>query len=513
MIIVYHKENKVVEVEFEKKTICVSQMNIAKTLFEMAALHPQSLIVWCHIDFRSSLNVSKFQDIFHHSKIMASYSPFFKTFLPDSIGYVEESPFIKINRKVNYPTWQTSSWVGGLNAAVLVALNGKIKATFNFDYFLHSLAKLAMETGLFCYSDPTLLIDNSTELKEKRNNSYILFRFVKQHYRTRWVFLLFMNLLLYKRKFAIFPLIHCFIYRRRKLADDSLEQIQVQSTKNIFSTKTIDVIIPTIGRKQYLYDVLKDLSVQSHLPKNVIIVEQNTNVESSSELDYLKEENWPFGIKHIFTHQPGACNARNVALKEVSNDWVFMADDDIRIKESFLKEAFVQINKFGLDEITFACNEAMYDNSKENYSNIQWETFGSGCSIVKRQSIENIRYRKGFEFGYGEDTDFGMQLRNKGVDIIYFTQPEILHLKAPIGGFRTKPVLEWQNDSIQPKPSPTVMLYKQLHLTEEQINGYKMILFFKFYKVQNTKNPVRYYKNFQKQWKQSLYWANQLITK
>ena len=65
----------------------------------------------------------------------------------------------------------------------------------------------------------------------------------------------------------------------------------------------------------------------------------------------------------------------------------------------------------------------------------------------------------GFEFGFGEDADFGMQLRNQGYDVLYLPEPEILHLKAPIGGFRTKPVLQWQNESIQPKPSPTVMLY------------------------------------------------------
>jgi GT2 family glycosyltransferase len=37
------------------------------------------------------------------------------------------------------------------------------------------------------------------------------------------------------------------------------------------------------------------------------------------------------------------------------------------------------------------------------------------------------------EFGYGEDTDFGMQLRNKGFDVIYFPDLKITHLKAPMG--------------------------------------------------------------------------------
>jgi hypothetical protein len=51
-----------------------------------------------------------------------------------------------------------------------------------------------------------------------------------------------------------------------------------------------------------------------------------------------------------------------------------------------------------------------------------------------------------------EDSDFGMQLRNQGIDVLYLPEPKI-HLKAPVGGFRTKPKLAWENDEIQPKPS------------------------------------------------------------
>jgi GT2 family glycosyltransferase len=514
MIVIYHKKNKVVEVKNGEENVVFSGHNIAKTLFELALTFPDKLIVWCHYDLKSNLNIAEFPFIFHHNKIMASYNPFEKEYLSNAIGYVEESPFIKINKKVNYPTWQMSSNVGGIQASVLVALKHQINAINNFDYFLNSVAKLAMPNGVLCYSEPTLLKDFLDIEKKQSSSDFVLFRFVKQHYKTRWTFLLFLNLFLYERRIAFLPLFFSMFYSKRKLKNDSIiEAIQVESKKEVISDGTIDIIIPTIGRKQYLYDVLKDFSLQIHLPKKIIIVEQNTNLESFSELDYLQNESWPFEIKLIFTHQAGACNARNLALSEIKSEWVFMADDDIRIKNTFLKDAFVQIHKFGLNEITFGCYDKDYDFSKKYQNNMQWETFGSGCSIVKRQSIESLKYRKGFEFGYGEDADFGMQLRNKGLDIVYFPKPEILHLKAPIGGFRIKPVLEWHKDLIQPKPSPTIMLYKILHLSKQQVNGYKTILFLKFYKAQTIKNPIRYFLSFKNQWKQSEYWANQLKTK
>jgi glycosyltransferase involved in cell wall biosynthesis len=325
------------------------------------------------------------------------------------------------------------------------------------------------------------------------------------------MFLLFLNLVIYEFKFPFFAFIYGGFFRNRNKKNGSINKIKVQSFLITKNEKTIDVIIPTIGRKKYLYDVLKDLAQQTHLPKNVIIVEQNPLLESISELDYLTSETWPFVIKHTFTHQPGACNARNIALTQIESEWVFFADDDIRIANFFIESAFELISQYKNKAVTFSClREGEKAIPKEIF---QWNTFGSGCSIVKREVIKDINFDIKYEFGFGEDSDFGMQIRNTGNDILFFPAPQILHLKAPVGGFRTKPNLAWNNDEIKPKPSPTVLLYKILHETNEQINGYQVILFFKYYSKQSIKNPIKYFFNFQKEWKQSLYWANKLINR
>jgi len=508
MIVIYHEKNKVVEVCYQDQNITFSSNTIITVLLEISASFPDELLIWCRYDLKSNLNLSEIEEIFHHQKILASYNTFQNSFLSDDIGYVEESVFININKKVTYPTWQMSSCVGGIRASVLLALKDDTNVSDNLDYFLHSLAKLAMSSGLLCYSEPKLLKIASDPTENCQTNTFVLFRFVKQHYRTRWVFLLFLNLLLYERKFVLVPLISSLFYYKRNIESNLLEKINVQSTKKVVATATIDVVIPTIGRKQYLYDVLKDLSKQTHLPKNVIIVEQNPDPKCVSELDYLSNERWDFKIKHIFTHQAGACNARNLALAETKSEWVFMADDDIRIKNNFFVKAFENISIYKTTAVTFNCLKKGEKAASKIV--IQWSTFGSGCSMVKREVIKNVKFDRRYEFGFGEDSDFGMQLRNHGTDIIYLPSPEIEHLKAPVGGFRTKPVLAWNSEVIQPKPSPTVMLYKLLYLRKQQICGYKTILFFKFYKAQRIKNPVKYFYAFEKQWEKSLYWANKL---
>ncbi|WP_286965782.1 glycosyltransferase family 2 protein [Flavobacterium sp. UBA4854] len=510
MIIVYHQNNKIVEVDFCEENILFSEKSIACNLFQIAEKYPQELIIWCRLDLKSNLNTNKFDEIFHHKKITASYNVSVDSLMSEIIGYVDESLFLNIKKDINYPTWMMSGDVGGIHAEVLNTLNNKIKVDVNFDFFLHSMAKLASLAGLFCYSEPLLIKDVLKNKGKHKRNNFLTFRFVKQHYKTRWTFLLFLNVLLYEKKIFFLPFLYSIWFKKRKLDGDLLDKIKVQSTKKTIDKKTIDIIIPTIGRKKYLYDILKDLSNQTLLPENVIIVEQNSDLNSSSELDYLVNENWLFNIKHTFTKQTGACNARNLALKEVESEWIFMADDDIRIANDFLEKALGLIEKEGAEQITFGCYELNYPEYKKEKQKIQWDNFGSGCSVVKANNIKAIFYNTSFEFGYGEDSDFGAQLRNSGFDIIYAPKPEIIHLKAPIGGFRTKPILAWQQDKIQPKPSPTVMLYKILNLKQQQLNGYQTVLFFKFYKEQNIKNPIKYFLNFRKQWKVSLFWAKKL---
>lgn len=509
MIILYH--NGVTVVELATATAFTidkaSRKSIASVLIEVAKNYPDEVLVWCHQSFKEALNISEIEKLVHHKKVALSYNPSDESFLDSAIGYIDASLFVQINKAVSFPTWQMSSMVGCVHAEVLLALNNEIPINTNFDYFLCSLAKLLMPKGLLCYSEP-LLLNNNTKSIPAKTSSFTLFRYVKQHYRTRWVFLLLLNLFLYERKFSFLPCLFSLFYKNRNKVNINLDGIKVQSSRKVIDTATVDVIIPTIGRKTYLYDVLKDFSKQTLLPNKIIVVEQNPEAGSTSELDYLQNEKWPFEIQHIFTHQAGACNARNLALNETQSEWVFLADDDNRFEATLLSDIFSKIEQFGNEVVT-----ASYPQKKEikKYTKVvQWPTFGAGNSFVRRDVLTHVQFNKAFEFGYGEDGDFGMQLRNQGYDVLYLPEPEILHLKAPVGGFRTKPVLRWQNDSIQPKPSPTILLYQILHNTKAQTNSYKTILFFKYYKHQKIKNPVRYYIHFQKQWERSVFWANEL---
>jgi glycosyltransferase involved in cell wall biosynthesis len=424
------------------------------------------------------------------------------------LGYIEDSPFIKINKKVKYASWQMSSHIGAVHASVINACKKDLKTESNFDYFLNSFARRTIGEGLFCYSEPKLLLQERALKESQQSSLFGLFKFTKQHYRTRWIFLLFFNLLVFEKKFPLLPFLLSLFYSKRKLNPELLNKIPLDSHKKIIEIGTIDILIPTIGRKEYLYNVLNNLVMQTYLPQNVIIIEQKPDVNSTSGLFFIQNQEWPFSIKHHFTHQTGACNARNIGLPMIESEFTFFADDDIVFENDLLENAMQAFQSTGNEIFLVAC--LLKSQTLIPQPPRQFAVFGAGHAFVKSRCFKNLKFNMAYEFGFGEDNDFGMQLRNKGFDVLYISTSRILHLKAPFGGFRTKPDLKWEQDEIQPKPSPTVMLFRLLYDTREQLSNYKTTLFFKNLKKSFFQNPFKYIKTFRQKWDRSLFWANEL---
>lgn len=513
MIVIYHNQHKITEVYSSNGNNFADLIGqkITFGLLTVASQFADDILVWCCQTQKDNLNLKAIDRLFHHPKFIFSYSTTQGAHLDQFLGYVEATPYLNINKKVSYGTWQMSSEVGAIHARVLLSVKDQVQPNDTFDYFLNSLAKLAMPYGLLCYSEPELLKDISQKKTSVKPDYFELFRFVKQHYKMRWVLFLFLNLIYFEKRFLLIPFIYSFSYRKRRFNPAKLNAINLQSKRNIIEHNTIDVLIPTIGRKKYLFDVLNHLAQQTHLPTNVIIIEQNPEPESISELDYITQNQWPFHIKHTFTHQAGACNARNIGLKLIESEFCFLADDDVVFDTYLIENAMRAFQTIANEVFLVACH--LKDETIQSQAPRQFPAFGSGVAFVKSACLKDLIFRNGYEFGFGEDIDFGMQLRKKGYDIIYLSTFKILHLKAPMGGFRTKPILPWHNETYLPKPSPTVMLYKLLHNTPEQFNSYKTTLFFNTLDKNFWFNPFKGLNLFRKKWNLSVYWAKQLIDK
>ena len=518
MIVLFHNgiNPLVYENTITKKLYTCKDDCIKVALIFIAKSFPKELIIWCHESLKEYINYESLTTIFHHQLILSSYSISSEYIIPQEIGYVDQNCFVNVNRQMNYPTWLMSSDIGGGHARIFREVQLPLKDESSFDEFLCSLAKFSMAKGVFCYSNPNLLLENNKNLLKKgfsqKTKYKLLFSFVRKHYKIQWSIFLFLNLLVYENKICFISFLQNLFSSENNLVNPiNVEIFEINSIKNKINKENfkVDVLIPTLGRKEYLHNVLKDLTKQILLPRKVIIVEQNPALDSSSELDFLDHQ-WPFKIDHTFTNRLGACNARNIAMSKVTGDWVFFADDDIRFDHNLLLDSLNAINKYGLDTLLISCLQKG-ENIKSNIVH-QSNHFGSGTCIVMKKVIENLSFKKEHEFGYGEDKDFGMQIRNKGFDIIHFPTIQMHHLKAPSGGFRVPVFHLWKDEIPQPKPSPTVMAYNFKHLTEAQLKSSKTLLFFNFYKNQTIKNPYSYFINFNKAWSVSQQWAKKILS-
>ncbi len=508
IILIHQNAQQVVKILAGETEIKISATHCTKAFWELAEKFPEEIIAWCEANYIADLKVEQWAQVFHQDLIMASYAVE-NIFFPESIGYIDQLPFVKVNRKVLYASWQMSSDVGGIKGEILLKFKPLLEGLGDFDYLLNSIAKIGQQNGLFCYSAPGLVNQISDKKTQTTATSGQIFSFVYQYYNTIWLSVLFWCYWKYENKLPIKAYLNAFFEKKSFLQKVDLSAIKIQSNKIPETSNSIDVIIPTMGRPKYLLQVIEDLSLQSLLPKSVIVVEQNPDMNSISELPELHSKTWPFEIIHHFIHQTGACNARNIALKEVTSDWVFFADDDIRFEPDLFEKVITEMNRLGVSSINMNCKQKGEQTIFKKIK--QWGSFGSGTSVVKSTFVKQCIFSSIYEHGYGEDADFGMQLRQLGCDIIYHPEIEILHLKAPMGGFRENPVLPWEQEEPLPKPSPTLIAFALKYYTPQQILGFKTSLYLKYYKKQSIRNPIAYLKSMRKRWEKSEEWAMKLM--
>lgn len=507
ILLIHDTSNYVVEIH-RNTELLPSSADICKTIWKLAEKFPEEILVWVERELYSSIQKEKIIKNFDHDLVMLSYAVKTK-FMPGAIGYIDQMPFINVKRGVKYPTWRMSSDVGGIKGKTLLKFQKDFGDLSNFNYLLNSVSKVGQQNGLFCYSDPGLL-EISGDNKPIATAGYKnLFSFVYQHYKGIWVLVLLFCLFKYEKKFPVVAILPTLLKPKFFKKNIDLSSVVIAKDDSVDPLgSSIDVIIPTIGRAAYVRQVLEDLSIQSLLPKMVIIVEQQPDPGCKSELKELLEKQFPFQIVHIYTHKTGACMARNKALKKVKSEWIFFADDDIRLGQEVLINTMKEARRLRVNCINLNCKQAGEETIFHKVK--QWGSFGSGTSVVRSRFAKDLKFSEVFEHGYGEDADFGMKLREKGCDIIYHPKLMIQHLKAPVGGFRKQPVMPWEKETPLPKPSPTVMIFAKRYYTIRQIKGFKISLYLKYFRNQKINNPFTYFTTMENGWKRSIYWAEKL---
>lgn len=234
----------------------------------------------------------------------------------------------------------------------------------------------------------------------------------------------------------------------------------------------VDVVIPTLGRRALLLDVLDDLGRQTLLPRHVVVVEQT----GGSPVGLPLEPNrWPFSFEHVVIEPLGAGNARNEGIVRGEAEWVLLLDDDERFAPDMLERLWGRVQASHADVITARLDRADAEEPSGGPTVSMWPGFGSGCALLHRSLLEEVGgFDRRLDGGFGEDTELGVRLRRAGAMVVLATDPPVTHLKATTGGMRAPFPHPWRSDPVRPRPSPTVLLARRTFETPAMAAGYRV---------------------------------------
>jgi GT2 family glycosyltransferase len=456
---------------------------LSQEFARLVDVYPDAYIVWYDICIEPYIaDITSWPALIHHPLEVLHLSVFQGCYhMAVSLGFVDfDSPFLipgPTDRR--FVTWLISS-MAGIGLARTFKAIGYEPVAHSFAASLFDFGQRGAKWGLCPYSEPALLKKPLPEsvTSEICNplSSRELAVLVRSLYGRKWLAFWLLAQLIYQRRFPALAAAIAWFRRQPPPVDEAALQALHPPLPEVFdNSHTVDVIIPTLGRPQHALNVLRDLTAQRILPNRVILIEQHPDSDFSDLLAKSLDEEWPFEIRHYTVPWVGACRARNLGLGETEADWVLLLDDDVRLDDGFIQYLLKTALAYQVDVITSAVFRTGQNMPQSNNYPRLWAAFGSGVSLVSASAARNIGgFDLRLEGGFGEDYEYGVRLRLSGANVLFAPGKPVLHLKAPVGGFRFEYPHLWKDSRIQPKPSPTVLYSRQKYGTQAMQDGYKL---------------------------------------
>ncbi|MEG9328943.1 glycosyltransferase [Salinimicrobium catena] len=260
----------------------------------------------------------------------------------------------------------------------------------------------------------------------------------------------------------------------------------------------VSVVIPTMNRQDFVFQLLKDFQNQSYPVHEVVIVDA-TQPKDRKEIYNEATLNYKLIVK--WQESKGSCRARNEAIKLCTGEYIIFADDDIRVPSDFVENHLKYLKTYnaeactGLDITASSISDDLEDLATK-YSYLPekikhagaTQHFSNANSCVKKEWVDKLHGNDvRFDGGYGEDSDFGLRLLKQGVILLYNPFAVNLHLKPSFGGYadwkkessfvgKKRKVQMWEGDKpvkyIRPVPSPTVLYGIMKGFKPDQVNEY-----------------------------------------
>nr|MBA2725799.1 glycosyltransferase [Actinomycetota bacterium] len=196
------------------------------------------------------------------------------------------------------------------------------------------------------------------------------------------------------------------------------------------------VLIPTLGRYDYLRALLSQLGRQTIAPAQIIVVDQ-TPRDSRRESFFKEFASLPLRV--FYLDQPGQSSARNLGLKHASDKYVLFLDDDDEVSDSLIEQHLDSVQRFGADVSSGIVDEPGALPVPEEFRNTRpSDVFPTNNTMALVASVLSAGgFDPAFDRAARADHDLGMRVYLGGAVMILNQEITVLHHHAASGGLRT----------------------------------------------------------------------------
>jgi len=235
---------------------------------------------------------------------------------------------------------------------------------------------------------------------------------------------------------------------------------------------TISVVVATMNRPQELADMLSTLLAQSHLPEEVIIVDQSCDCSTESVVECCANKLGSSAPKIVYVHAlnpdarsaAGAGAARNIGIERATGDVLVFLDDDVLLEREFLQELLAVYSGYnslgGVSGVVTNYSRPAFlhrllrrlfwigpfhDERQPIYWSadqcrdggpIRVRKFGSGLMSIRRATLQSYRFDQGGGSGFpGEDVDLSWRISER-FPLAITPRARLVHLRS--GGSRAR---------------------------------------------------------------------------
>jgi glycosyltransferase involved in cell wall biosynthesis len=238
------------------------------------------------------------------------------------------------------------------------------------------------------------------------------------------------------------------------------------------TTERISIVTPTLNRPAEVAELLENLSRQSHLPFELVLVDGAPASETRTEQVVTERcGTLPYALNYI-RHGGGTAIQRNVGIDAAQGDFIAFIDDDIRLEPDYFErilEVFRQDVAKKVGGIAgYIANQHLdpqksihwrwyrrlnlyttYEPGRYDYQTgypinrylrpphetlVEIDFMGSNCGVWRREVIDSGLRFDPFFYGYGvlEDAHFALRARRQWT-LLECGRARCLHLHSPSG--------------------------------------------------------------------------------